>query len=441
MRIWTGTALTLALIVLGALLAGTLFSATVAAIALLAGLLGLVGYHAACLQRLANWSEGDDEPAIPPVRGVWGPVFQRLARRARAADEERLRLADVLDRFRDASHAMPDGIIYLSERDTIEWLNQRAEEHFGLDHLHDVGVALAGLVRSPDLARHLETGESGEPLVIPSPRRPALKLQIELIPFGNGQKMLISRDISQLEKLETMRRDFIANVSHELRTPLTVVSGFVETVMDGLDDLEREDVRRFLQMALEQSTRMQRLIEDLLALSALETGAPAPTEERVDVHALVRKVAEEATLLSAGRHSVELDLDARDEGDLILGSEKELHSAFANLASNAVRYTPSGGRIRIVWKRSASGAEFAVEDNGIGIDPAHIGRLTERFFRVDRGRSRETGGTGLGLAIVKHIASRHQAVLSIESEPGRGSRFSIVFPGSRLRRSRTPPRS
>src|SRR5690606_17240819 len=236
--------------------------------------------------------------------------------------------------------------------------------------------------------------------------------------------------------LETMRQDFIANVSHELRTPLTVVGGFLETVHDGLDDLDRADVDRFLQMALDQSTRMQRLIEDLLTLSALETDAPAPIEERVDVCALVRTISQEAIVLSGGRHQIEIQLDDRDDGDIVLGSQKELHSAFANLASNAVRYTPAGGSIVIGWRRMAGGGEFAVSDNGIGIDPKHISRLTERFFRVDKGRSRETGGTGLGLALVKHTVSRHGAELHIESAPGKGSRFAVRFPDSRLNRRR-----
>ena len=288
------------------------------------------------------------------------------------------------------------------------------------------------LVREPEFVRFLQAGDYADPLVLHSTRRAGLTLLLQVVPFGDEQKMVVSRDVSQLEKLETMRRDFIANVSHELRTPLTVVTGFLETLIDGRDDFAPEDVTNFLQLALEQSLRMQTLIEDLLTLSALETGAPAAVEERVDVAALVHSIAEDTRMLSNGRHEIDADIDVRAGCATLLGSEKELRSAFANLASNAVRYTPSGGRIRLSWNCTDGRGEFAVEDNGIGIAAEDIPRLTERFYRVDRGRSRETGGTGLGLAIVKHILSRHQAELRIASEPGRGSRFSARFPVSRL---------
>jgi len=400
---------------------------------LLVSLLAVLAWHGRQMARLARWARRRDGASPPRAGGPWGVVLHELDRKTRHEDAQIERLTQALERFRAAGHAMPDGVMYLSANDTIEWLNKKAEQHFGLDYQQDRGVALAGLVRNAELARYLGAGEWDEPLLLPSPRRPALKLQIEIVPFGDGQKMLISRDISQVEKLETMRRDFIANVSHELRTPLTVVSGFVETVVDGLDDLDRADVTRFLNLVLEQSSRMQHLIEDLLALSELETGAPAPTEQRVDVGKLVRRVSDEATVLSGGRHRIAVLLDENDGEDVLLGSEKELHSAFANLATNAVRYTPDGGTIRIRWQRTAQGAEFCVEDDGIGVDPAHLGRLTERFFRVDRGRSRETGGTGLGLAIVKHVASRHQGQLSIDSTLGVGSRFCIAFPVERVR--------
>lgn len=394
------------------------------------GMLAIIAHHVCNLARLRDWLE--DAQQIPRGSGEWAPVFECLEQRLGELRGRHDELVASLERFRTASQAMPDGVIYLADDGRIEWINEKAEQHFGLNHLSDVGHSLVGLVRHPELFRYLEAGPPYEPLVIPSPRKPSTRLMIQRVPFAEHRQMLVSRDITQIEKLETMRRDFIANVSHELRTPLTVVGGFVETVMDGLDDLPREDTLRYLNLALEQSVRMQRLIEDLLALSALETGAPAPREERVRVLDLVRKIHQEAELISAGRHEVSLLIDERDEGDEVLGSQKELHSAFANLASNAVRYTPNGGYIRIRWRHTDKGAEFSVEDNGIGIEAEHINRLTERFFRVDRGRSRETGGTGLGLAIVKHIISRHHAELHIDSEAGGGSRFSVVFPASRL---------
>ncbi|HRP74874.1 MAG TPA: phosphate regulon sensor histidine kinase PhoR [Rhodocyclaceae bacterium] len=441
LHVWLGPAIVVILLSLAASVVGMTVVPWAGAALLVAGLIALLAYLVLHVHRLSVWANGPRDAPLPAASGAFEALSEGLGRRMSEAREERERLHAALERFRAASQAMPDGLIYLSGHDTIEWLNRKAEQHFGLRNSSDAGLPLSGLVRQAELVSYLETGATAEPLVIPSPRRPGTRLLIQIAAFGRERKLLVSRDVTQIEKLETMRRDFIANVSHELRTPLTVVSGFVETVMDGLDDLERDDILRFLNLALEQSTRMQRLIEDLLALSALETGAPAPTEERVNVCELMRTVHQEATLLSAGRHETTLELDPRDEGDLILGSQKELHSAFANLASNAVRYTPPGGRIVMRWCRTAAGAEFSVEDNGIGIDPKHITRLTERFFRVDRSRSRETGGTGLGLAIVKHIVSRHHAELQIESEPGKGSRFIVAFPAARLVRSRSGSRS
>lgn len=437
-NLWANTALILGFSAAGAVAAGLASERFVGALVFCIALLALLAFHLRELYRLTVWASRRDDALVPQGGGPWAPLSEALERRQRVMHDEQQRLALALGRFRAASQAMPDGVIYLSGRDAIEWLNQRAEQHFGLSHVHDLGVPLAGLVRDSEFVRYLEAPRHDEPLLMAAPRRPQMRLLVQIVPFGDGQKILVSRDITQLEKLETMRRDFIANVSHELRTPLTVVGGFVETVLDGLDDLPRADIERYLHLALEQATRMQRLIEDLLALSALETGAPAPTEERVDALELVRKVHQEAELLSGGRHRLVLDVDPRDDGDLLLGSQKELHSAFANLASNAVRYTPQGGTIRLSWRRTAGGGEFAVEDDGIGIDPQHIARLTERFFRVDRGRSRETGGTGLGLAIVKHIVSRHQAELRIDSQPGTGSRFAVSFPANRLSRVRSP---
>jgi two-component system, OmpR family, phosphate regulon sensor histidine kinase PhoR len=435
-KIWTGSLIFIAACAAVSLVVGYAFGTWFGVGLFILVLLGLLDHHLSNLQRLAQWARRRDDAPAPEGHGAWRRVFHELECRARDGREERVRHTATLERFRAASEAMPDGIVYLSATDSIEWLNRRAEQHLGLSQGKDIGVPLVGIVRVPELVAYMEAEHREEPLLIQSPRKPAMRLQIQVVPFGGGQKMLISRDITQLSKLETMRQDFIANVSHELRTPLTVVGGFLETVHDGLDDLDRADIERFLQMALDQSTRMQRLIEDLLTLSALETDAPAPVEERVDVCALVRSITQEAIVLSGGKHCIEIELDERDEGDILLGSQKELHSAYANLASNAVRYTPAGGRIVIGWRRVFGGGEFSVADNGIGIDPKHITRLTERFFRVDKGRSRETGGTGLGLAIVKHIVSRHGAELHIESEPGKGSRFAVCFPESRITRRR-----
>lgn len=407
-----------------------------AALAMIAGLLLAGWYHLRNLYRLVQWAREPVGTPLPRASGTWDKVFADMSRRSRMAYDMRERLAVALERFRDASQAMPDGVMYLAESDTIEWVNLKAEHHFGVDHERDIGAPVTNLVRQPGFVQYLQAQKYDEALVLTSNRHSGLTLQVQIIPFGDGQKMVLSRDISQLERLETMRRDFVANVSHELRTPLTVVGGFLETLIDGLDDFERDDILRYLRLAHDQSDRMRYLIEDLLTLSALETGAPAPAEERLSVGALVRNVYTEMEALSGGRHVLSLQI----EGDgMLLGSYKELHSAFANLGSNAVRYTPDGGRIDMGWRQDDSGGEFWVRDNGIGIDAQHIPRLTERFYRVDRGRSRETGGTGLGLAIVKHILTRHQAELHVVSRLGEGSCFSVRFPRARLMQQKALP--
>lgn len=401
-----------------------------AALALL--VVGLVGWATMLvrnLRLLVTWARQPVGTPVPQAEGLWGRIFAEIGDRLQRECEVKERLSAELGRFQQAALAMPEGVIYLAEDDTIEWMNPMAEQHFDLDRRKDLRMALPGLVRQPEFVGYLAAREYAEPLVMRSLRRRDRSLQVQVIGFAGNRRMVLSRDVSQLERLETMRRDFVSNVSHELRTPLTVVGGFLETLIDGVDDYGRDELLEYLNLASEQSSRMQRLIEELLTLSALETGAPAPVEERVDAQVLVRDVVRDCELLSAGRHEVSVVLEGGGE---LLGSHKELRSAFSNLASNAVRYTPAGGHIEIGWRAGAGGGEFWVADDGIGIDPVHIPRLTERFYRVDRGRSRETGGTGLGLAIVKHVTTRHQGELVIESEPGRGSRFVLRFPPSRL---------
>lgn len=392
-------------------------------------LLFLVLYHARNLRALVEWTRQPLGSAVPRARGLWDLVFSDLNRRVRLGEAQRQRLSASLEQFRDASQAMPDGVAYLSASDTIEWVNQQAERQFGLDASRDLGVPITNLVREPDFVGFLQGGNYAQPLLYHSRRQNHSSLLIQVIPYGEANKLILSRDITQLQRLESMRRDFVANVSHELRTPLTVIKGFLETMEDGLEDYEPEEIRHFLTLASGQAEHMRRLIEDLLSLSALETGAPDPVEEDIRVGDLLEDVRDEALLLSGGRHDIALTIssDAR-----LCGSRKELCSAFANLAINAVRYTPEGGTIRLEWHWNERGGVFCVRDSGIGIAAEHIPRLTERFYRVDRGRSRESGGTGLGLAIVKHVLSRHQAELHIESTPGQGSCFTIRLPARRL---------
>jgi two-component system phosphate regulon sensor histidine kinase PhoR len=324
--------------------------------------------------------------------------------------------------MRRAAQALPDGVVILDRANRIEWCNLTAESHLQLDGRADRGQYIGNLVREPEFVDYLNTSKEASVRIT----RDHAALSLRLIPFGQSQKLLLSRDVTQAERVDAMRRDFVANVSHELRTPLTVLVGFLETVRELKLDPQR--VRDYLGMMGEQAGRMHRIIDDLLALSVLES-APPPPVERVAIAPLLERLHADAVALSRGRHAI--SLEGTPSLDL-LGSETELASAFGNLLSNAVRYTPAGGSVKLRWHDGADGAAFTVEDTGSGIAPEHIPRLTERFYRVDRSRSRETGGTGLGLAIAKHALARHDAVLEIQSEPGKGSRFSARFPARRL---------
>ncbi|MDP2825872.1 MAG: phosphate regulon sensor histidine kinase PhoR [Sulfuritalea sp.] len=381
--------------------------------------------------RLIHWAACPLGTPTPSASGAWGAVFEALHRRARLASAEREQATQELARFRRAAEALPDGVMILDGHRSIEWMNLHAEVCLGLKASVDTGSRITHLLREPEFLEYLDGPDHrGVPLELHTQRNPGRSLQIQAAPFAAGRTLLLVRDVTQLQKLATMRRDFVANVSHELKTPLTVTLGFVETALEALHDTPPEEIARYLQTAAEQARRMQQLIDDLLTLSALETDSPPPLEDPVDAAALLTDIWREAEALSKGRHRIALE-NRGPRG--LLGSARELRSAFANLAGNAVRYTPDGGEIVLGWSvEGEAGGRFSVRDSGIGIAAQHLPRLTERFYRVDRGRSREAGGTGLGLAIVKHVLERHQAVLQIESEPGRGSTFSAVFPPHRV---------
>jgi len=377
------------------------------------------------LGRLRDWAAQPRLSDPPEGEGVWGEVFDHLHRHRRANLRRRRRLAELIVRQRRAAQALPYGVAMLEAGLRLDWCNRAAADHLGLDPERDRGQPIANFVREPAFVKYLDAGDFSQPVRIVRGSERTLALQ--LVPFGQDEHLLLSQDVTGAERLEAMRRDFVANVSHELRTPLTVLSGFLETIRDLKLDADR--VRDYVALMAPQAERMKRLIEDLLTLSALEHSPPPPAEERIVVRPLLERMRAEAEALSGGRHRITLSVEGAHD---LAGAESEIASAFLNLVSNAVRYTPEGGEVRLVWRSGEEGAEFTVEDTGIGIAPEHIPRLTERFYRVDRGRSRETGGTGLGLAIVKHALARHDATLAIESTPGKGSRFSARFPAARL---------
>lgn len=427
---WLEVLLVAVATIAGVLAAGLFIGAPYAVVVLAtsATLFGL--HHVRQLSRLLDWLEQPPGRLPPSGGGAWESVFVALHRRTRHAADELAKVSEALERFRHAGQALPDGVVILDSNHAIEWLNATAENHLGLSLSQDVGCPITNLLREPDFVKYIKAGRYAEPLVLHPLRNLGRTMALQVVPYGASQTLLLSRDITQLEKLETMRRDFVANVSHELKTPLTVVSGFLETLQDCLPELSAEETERFLTLASEQATRMQRLVEDLLMLSALETGNQVPSDERVPLALILADVADEARALSSGSHEIVL---GSTSGASLLGSGNELRSALGNLASNAVRYTPKGGKICISWEDGADGGgAFIVSDTGIGIASQHIPRLTERFYRVDRGRSRESGGTGLGLAIVKHALTRHQAVLEIESQSGHGSTFVARFPPQRV---------
>jgi len=393
------------------------------------GLLGLIGYHHYNLSRLDKWLLSNNISHInsPDSPGAWGMVFARVTRLLMRHQNELYRLEYALDRLRRATSAMPEGVVILSDTNQIEWCNLAAETHLGLNLKLDAGQHVTRIVRQIQFVDYLNSGDFSKPVMLKLFRKEDIFLSLQLVPYGDSEKLLISRDITRFERIEVMRRDFIANVSHELRTPLTVIGGFLETLLDSgkLGQMEQNA----LELMAHQATRMHRLIEDLLTLSRLENSQNVPKEERIDIVRLIRGIYQEAQSLSAGRHQIVLNIACEA---VVLGNEDELRSAFSNLVSNAVRYTQESGNISLHWVREGEEGAFFVQDSGIGIEPTYIPRLTERFYRVDRGRSRETGGTGLGLAIVKHILTHHQASLEITSKLGHGSIFKIRFPASRV---------
>ena len=422
-------------LILGGILVGSAILGAIAGHTLAFLIVGLALYVANALrhlQHLHRWLQSKKQMEIPDAGGVWGDVFDDIRRLEREATRRKDRLTDALARFQGASAAIPDAMVVLSQYDEIEWANQAAERLLGLSWPRDHGQRAVNLLRNPQFTEYLRRGEFAEDLLLQSPVSPELRVSMQIIAYGSSQRLLICRDITHLARLEEMRSHFVANVSHELRTPLTVLRGYLE-ILPSLPHDSKEFEAYFTNMH-EQATRMQRLVDDLLALSRLETSPPHAHETEVDVATMLTGIRSQAHMLSsaggsAQAHRIEIEAE---RGLWLRGNPEELHSAFSNLVNNAVRYTPGGGEIRLRWGADAEGAAFSVTDSGEGIAPQHIPHLTERFYRVDSGRSRATGGTGLGLSIVKHILLRHDARLVVDSKLGAGSTFTCRFPPGRV---------
>lgn len=372
------------------------------------------------LYRLSDWLDHPSSAKLPDGWGAWTDIFSRLYRLRRDDEKSQAELSEWLARFRQAMSLLPDGVVIMDDVLFLEWCNPAAEKHLGLRLDRDKGMRVTNLIRSPDFIDYIILGRYEQPLTMSLRER---KLIVQIIPFENRRQILVTHDATEVERIEMMRRDFIANASHELRTPLTVINGFLEIACNQ-PNLDLDTRLTHVRLMTEQGQRMQNLVEDMLALTRLESVEYPLRPENVNIRALLEKLLQEARALSADRHIITLDVDGPD----IKGSTEELRSAFGNLVSNAVRYTPEQGSIHLTWRIKESGPQFVVKDTGIGIRPEHISRLTERFYRVDKSRSRETQGTGLGLAIVKHVLLRHDASLVINSEPGKGSTFIVKFP-------------
>lgn len=375
------------------------------------------------LQRLLAWlKQPEKEP--PEAKGVWGEVFDGIYHYQRHQRSNQLNLKQILDRIQDSSQALRDGVVMIDSKGNLEWWNSAAESLLGLRLPSDLGYPLTHLLREPGFVNYYDSQDYLEPLIHTSPLNEECSLEFQITMFGENERLLLVRDVTKMQRLEVMRQDFVANVSHELRTPLTVLSGYLETFSDHADNLPAK-WRRGLTLMRQQSLRMQQLVEDLLTLSSLETSRFDAAIEPIALPRLINSIKTDALALSDGKHSLVLEIDAVLG---VYGSEKELRSAFSNLVFNAVKYTPAGTEISLRWYQTAEGAYFEVKDKGQGIDPACLPHLTERFYRIDKGRSSSTGGTGLGLAIVKHVMLRHQGQLEMTSTQGVGSCFTCYFP-------------
>ena len=381
------------------------------------------------LARLRKFTLTDSVESMPLPSGYWEEIFFRLQRLVRNLKQEIRTIEKQHDRFIEAFQASPNGIVMLDDQDQIDWCNAIAERFFGLNFKRDALQRINFLIRRPEFVQYLYRRQFEEPLLLermgPSSN---LSLMLQAFPFGDKRHLLLIQDVTDLQKADAMRRDFVANVSHEMRTPITVLMGFLET-MQSLD-LDKAQQNQYFEMMMSQAQRMRSLVEDLLTLANLEANTlPAPMQV-IDIPTIMALLKNDAEALSQGRHAFHFNVASQSN---LMGEEREILSAFGNLVSNAIRYSPDDASVSANWSVNNLGeGEFSVTDTGPGIASEHLSRLTERFYRVDRSRSRDTGGTGLGLAIVKHIANRHQAQLIIESAPGKGSTFKLRFPKERI---------
>lgn len=401
---------------------------------LLLYVLGSLYWQLYQLYQFHDWLRHSGRAAPPEASGIWGEVFDAVYRLQKKQRKSKRRMRQALTRIESSTTALKEGVIMADNQGNLEWWNNSAAHFFGLQRPTDRGQAITNIVRNPDFFRYFSQKRFGEPLVIKSPAKEGMYLEIQTTLYDKNDHLIFVRDVTRLHLLEQMRKDFVANASHELKTPLTVIKGYLETLEMFKDSLPKSMQKGIVNMS-EQSERMEQLIEDLLLLSRLESNDKREENQWHKVCDLVKAIQKTVTPILTDKHTVSLTIpeDAR-----LYGSYKELYSAFSNLIVNAIKYSPDGGEIAIKWESSEFNGVFSVKDSGLGIEPRYIPRLTERFFRVDKGRGSKTGGTGLGLAIVKHVLLHHDAKLQIHSQPGFGSTFSCHFPANRTRNDTIP---
>jgi two-component system phosphate regulon sensor histidine kinase PhoR len=379
------------------------------------------------LLHLLRWLRADQTELAPELPGPWGHLISMIVRLYRRKQFHKQRLLRLLRELRRSTAAMPDGVVVLNPQAEILWFNRTAARLLGFRGKTDFGLRIENLVRQPEFVRYLRTGQYATPVIVRSSVGAEQYLSLQIVPYGAGQLLTLVRDVTREARLEAMRKDFVANASHELRSPLTVISGYLETLTQ---DTEFDPALAGpLQEMRRQAQRMTSIVQDLIELSRLESSDSDAARQPIDVVALMAQLRQD--VLARPQHPAQVQARA-DSSVMLLGEDIQIHSAFSNLVENAAKYTPQDGSVQIRWWTDEKGGHFSVTDTGIGIASEHIPRLTERFYRVDAGRSRSTGGSGLGLAIVKHVLQRHGAQLTIESQEGRGSKFTCDFPRERL---------
>ncbi len=388
-------------------------------------MLGIIMRQVVQISRFERWISTGGRSKYPKTTGIWEEIYYHVYRIKKNEKRRKKKLSKMIDQFRQSTEALPDAAVVLGLHDEIEWANKAARDVFGLQQ-NDKGQRIPNLIRFPEFIRYLKSGNYKESVILPSPVDNRITLEVRIVPYGAGLRLLLAQDVTQLKIMERMRKDFVANVSHELRTPLTVLKGYLETLQD-LDDGHSLLLTNSFQQMQGQTDRMQHLVDDLLMLTRLET--QQKKSQCVDVPVLLSQICKEGDTLENASRRIELTLETSAH---IVGEEQELRSAFTNLLGNALKYSPEDSVVKVRWYQDKESIVLTIEDQGEGIGKADIPRVTERFYRVETKRVKKVNGTGLGLAIVKHVLMRHDAHLNIVSELGKGSCFSCYFPVGRL---------